>query len=106
MAHYHISHFYFRHSAQLRHGQWPRQLQCVRQCCYNVAHWNLPERRVRIDGDAILVDDDVPCRFIHFSGFDPKRPAVVSRYSKARASGDARTVFERYASMLNAAGRR
>lgn len=41
----------------------------VRDAACNVAYWNLPERGLR------------PWRFFHFSGFEPERPGMVTRYS-------------------------
>jgi hypothetical protein len=78
----------------------------VRESTYNIAHWNLPERHVETDGEALSVDGR-PCRFFHFSGFDPDRPEAVTRYS-ARLTlndiGPAAALFRRYAVMLDAAG--
>jgi len=73
---------------------------------YNVAHWNLPERDVQLDGDDVRVDGR-PCRFVHFSGFDPDEPTVVTRHSSRlnmSSLGPVRTLFNRYAALLRAAG--
>lgn len=67
----------------------------VRDPCYNVAHWNLPERDVS------------NCRLMHFSGFDPDRPEVVTRHSsrlEMRSIGEAAPLFRRYAELLEGAG--
>jgi hypothetical protein len=72
-----------------------RELQIVRDLDYNVAYWNLHER------------DLVPCRFFHFSGFDPERPESPTRYyPHLRMSdvGSAARLFSRYAAMLRDAG--
>lgn len=72
----------------------------------NVAHWNLPERDVRIDQEAIQVDGR-PARFFHFSGFDPDRPHFVTRYSRRLDMtnvGAAAELFRRYAELLAQAG--
>jgi hypothetical protein len=45
----------------------------------NVAPWNLITRRVEETADGYLVDG-VPLRFFHFSGFDPERPYLLSKW--------------------------
>ncbi|MCM3879205.1 MAG: hypothetical protein ND807_03765 [Vicinamibacterales bacterium] len=78
----------------------------VRDPAYNVGHWNLPERRVVIRGEAVLVDDE-PCRVFRFSGYSPDEPAAVTRYSSRLTLenvGPAREVFERFRLELEAAG--
>jgi len=78
----------------------------VRDPGFNVAHWNLPDRTVRTDGDAITVDGR-PCRFVRFSGFDPRRPERPTRYFarlSMEALGDAAILFRRYNELLHAAG--
>jgi len=58
---------------------------------FNVGHWNLPERTV-----------SAATRFVRFSGFDPDRPDVVTRYTdRPRMTGG---LFHEYAAMLKAAG--
>jgi hypothetical protein len=72
----------------------------------NVAYWNLRERDVRLRGDEATVNGE-PVRFFHFSGFEPERPELVSRYSPALTTaslGDPAALFERYASLLDRAG--
>ena len=62
---------------------------------YNVAHWNLPERDVS------------NCRLMHFSGFDPDRPEVVTRHSsrlEMRSIGEAAALFRLYAKLLEGEG--
>jgi hypothetical protein len=63
----------------------------VRDPAYNVAYWNLPERSLET------------ARFVHFSGFDPKRPDVVSRYTNRLAASP---MFAEYAALLATAGER
>jgi hypothetical protein len=78
----------------------------VRDGGCNVAHWNLPER------DVTLMPSDTrathgPCRFFHFSGFEPERPGVVTRYSERLTMdriGPAAAVFRRYDDLLRAEG--
>ena len=41
---------------------------------FNVAHWNLHERRLKRSGDGYIVNDTLPMVFFHFSGFRPSAP--------------------------------
>jgi glycosyltransferase involved in cell wall biosynthesis len=50
-----------------------------RSPAYNVAYWNLDQRRLWFDGDIPMVDDE-PLRFFHFSGYSPKNPHWLSKY--------------------------
>jgi hypothetical protein len=73
---------------------------------FNVGHWNLPERAVRIKGDVCTVDG-VPCRFVRFSGFDPDQPNAVTRYSSRLNLdnvGSGAALFRHYLALLIAAG--
>jgi glycosyltransferase involved in cell wall biosynthesis len=54
-------------------------LAIVREPEYNLAYWNLHERRLEHDGARYLVDGR-PLSFFHFSGFDPEHPLVLSRH--------------------------
>lgn len=55
-------------------------LQIFRDSAYNVAYWNLPERELsRAENGSTLVDGR-PLRFFHYSGYDPKRPALLSKH--------------------------
>ena len=45
----------------------------------NVAYWNLPGRSLSRRGDQVLVDGE-PLVFFHFSGYDPRRPHVLSKH--------------------------
>lgn len=49
----------------------------------NVAYWNLHERPISRDGHQLLAGGD-PVRFIHFSGFDPRRPWILSKHQGDR----------------------
>jgi hypothetical protein len=72
----------------------------------NVAHWNLPERDVRVDGETVLVDGCL-CRLFRFSGFDPEQPDAVTRYSPRLTmtnAGPAAEVYQRYLRLLEQAG--
>ncbi len=75
----------------------------------NVAWWNLATRRVTASGDDYLVDD-VPLRFFHFSGYDPRMPWLISRHQgplpRALMAGQPalRRITGEYAQDLDAAG--
>lgn len=47
---------------------------------YNVAYWNLPQRRVRLRDGRWLVNDQ-PLRFVHFSGHNLDDRRIFSRHS-------------------------
>lgn len=46
---------------------------------YNVAYWNLAERDLRHTDEGYTANGR-PLRFFHFSGFDPRRPHILSRF--------------------------
>ncbi len=46
---------------------------------YNVAYWNLDNRRLVAQGDKYLVNGE-PLYFFHYSGYDPETPWVLSKY--------------------------
>ena len=74
---------------------------------YNVAYWNLRQRRVTRDGAGAFHVNGQPLRFMHFSGFNPLAPRFVSRHDpsqKVAASGDAAPLFDGYVAALRAAG--
>lgn len=52
----------------------------MRDAGMNVAYWNLHERTVRRDLDGGWLVNEEPLRFYHFSGFDPKRPHLLSKH--------------------------
>src|SRR5439155_16667516 len=83
----------------------------LRDPACDVAYWNLHERTVRWTGSGYVVNG-TPLRFFHFSGFDPRRPEVLSKHQGdrpridlARAPALARRCRE-YAAKLSAAGYR
>ncbi len=59
-------------------GLWPG-IDVLRDPGFNIAYWNLPTRKLEIDGDGYRVDGR-PLRFFHFSGFDPLRPGELSKH--------------------------
>jgi glycosyltransferase involved in cell wall biosynthesis len=54
-----------------------------RTTSYNVAYWNLDQRKLWKNVDTYMVDDDV-LRFFHFSGYDPLSPHWISKYQNGR----------------------
>lgn len=53
---------------------------CVlRNSNYNVAYWNLHERRLSKSGGNYFVDGE-KLKFFHFSGYRPERPWILSKY--------------------------
>jgi hypothetical protein len=78
----------------------------LRDPTYNVAYWGLPERNAQVP-ENLSPADIQPCRFFHFSGFDPEQPPAVTRYSPRLTMGNvgpAVFLFDHYAKLLNAAG--
>jgi len=73
---------------------------------YNIAYWNLRQRPITGHGAAATVNGQ-PLRFLHFSGFDPLDPDMVSRYDialKVADTGDADKLFNDYLAAIRAAG--
>jgi hypothetical protein len=50
---------------------------------YNVAYWNLHGREVLTNGERYLVNG-LPLRFFHFSGFDWRKPWLLSKHQGER----------------------
>jgi glycosyltransferase involved in cell wall biosynthesis len=59
-------------------GMWPG-ISVLRDPAYNIAYWNLPQRKLEIDDDGYRVDGE-SLRFFHFSGYDPRKPDQLSKY--------------------------
>jgi glycosyltransferase involved in cell wall biosynthesis len=49
---------------------------------YNVAYWNLHHRVLVRDGKRIVVNGR-PLRFLHYSGFSPRAPHLLSKHQQA-----------------------
>lgn len=78
------------------------EVTILRHPGYNVAYWNLHERRITIERDEVLANN-APCFFFHFSGFNPDKAAVVSKHQtrfKMRDLGAAQELFDRYRRLL------
>ncbi|HVU02426.1 MAG TPA: glycosyltransferase [Polyangiaceae bacterium] len=73
---------------------------------YNVAYWNLPERRLVHEGSRYLVQGDL-LRFFQFQGFDPDFPERLSPDDQRYAAGlppAVRRLATEYAAALRRAG--
>jgi len=73
----------------------------IRAPGYNVAYWNLHERKVSV-GETVTVNGQ-PLHFFHFSGFDATRPSIVSKHQdrfQMSDIGDTRKLYEKYRDLL------
>jgi len=72
----------------------------------NVGHWNLLERHIRVANNRVTALG-VPCRVFRFSGYQPERPEMVTKYNRhltVADTGEAAAVFARYHALLMSAG--
>jgi glycosyltransferase involved in cell wall biosynthesis len=75
----------------------------------NVAYWNLHERPISLR-DGTFFASNSPLRFFHFSGYDPRRPLILSRHLGDRPrvllseNPHLLALVDDYANELNAAG--
>jgi SAM-dependent methyltransferase len=77
----------------------------LHHCGYNVAYWNLSQRRVSRTGDGWTVNNQ-PLRFFHFSGNQIDDSMSFSRHSRdfRLPLGDAQLLFEEYANKVRSNG--
>lgn len=78
----------------------------VRDPGFNLGHWNLSEREVRITAGGLTAGGS-PLRFMRFSGFEPEQADAVTRYNERLNMGDigpGAELFRRYAMLLAEAG--
>ena len=76
-------------------------VRILRDPGYNVAYWNLHERSVSV-ADSISVNGK-PLYFFHFSGFDPDKPEIVSKFQdrfQMEDIGDTRKIYDKYRLLL------
>jgi hypothetical protein len=58
------------------------RVKVVRDPGYNVASWNLSQRKFSFDADGCLLVNGQPLRFFHFTKLGPIGDAMTSRYAK------------------------
>lgn len=59
-------------------GYW--DVHILRDEGYNVAYWNVDQRALTVDQGRILANGQ-PLVFYHFSGFDPRKPWLLSKHA-------------------------
>lgn len=73
----------------------------------NIAWWNIHERPLERLGDDVLVDGH-PVRFVHFSGYSPRTPEVLSKHHgptpRTPHTGVMRELADEYGRRLGASG--
>jgi hypothetical protein len=73
----------------------------VRDAGYGVGYWNLHERSISVAETTTV--NGVPLKCIHFAGFNPIRPDIISTYQnryQMRDIGDARFLYQKYREAL------
>lgn len=78
----------------------------VRDPIYNVAYWNLPQRRTAWDGKRLTADGR-PVGFFHFSGIDFDNLEPISKHQNRislSSRPELRPLFERYRQLVREAG--
>lgn len=54
--------------------------QIVKHPGANIGYWNIDERPLEYDSQGALTVKGFPVMFLHFSGWDPEHPEIMSRY--------------------------
>ncbi len=78
----------------------------LRDPSYDMAYWNLHERRLQLEGEGFRVNGR-PLAFYHFSGVDPLNPTPISKHQdrfSLDSRPDLRPLFEAYCDALRAEG--
>lgn len=81
-------------------------LHVLRHPGYNVAYWNLSQRKVCMENDQWLVNGK-PLRFVHFSGNKLDNPDIFSRHSSEITVGnigDLKILLEQYCQLVYSHG--
>lgn len=80
------------------------ELKILRGAGYNVAYWNLSNRKIGRSHDGSIVVNDDPLVFFHFSGINPRQLDVVSKHQNRfrwdELSDPCRKLFQAYADTL------
>lgn len=74
---------------------------------YNAAYWNLHERVFNFENGKYMVNADSPLIFFHYSGYDPEKPEILSKYQnrfELAARPDLTVLFKLYKDSLIAKG--
>jgi lipopolysaccharide biosynthesis glycosyltransferase len=70
---------------------------------YNMAYWNLHERSLKSGNDGLIVNNEFPLVFYHFSGFNPLVRETLSKYQNRFSLNEIpglRMIFMEYADKL------
>lgn len=70
---------------------------------YNMAYWNLHERRISATNNVLFKDEKYPLVFFHFSGYNPLQPDILSKYQDRFTFENRKDVvglFKEYAKLL------
>ena len=79
------------------------RLQVLRNPGYNVAYWNLAQRRINRNGENYRIGDEL-VRFVHFSGLEPRDPTSFSKHQNRftrRNVGALAELVDRYVAELD-----
>ncbi len=82
------------------------RVDILRDPGYNVAYWNLAHRTIEPRGEGWGVNG-VPLRFFHFSGYDFRRPELISKFQNRFTFADrpdVRPLFRLYGERIRAEG--
>lgn len=82
------------------------KVEILRDPGYNMAYWNLAHRSVTRNGEGWTVNG-VPLRFFHYSGYDFRRPELVSKFQNRftfKERPDVAPLFRLYAESIGREG--
>ncbi len=83
-----------------------KKVHILKDPTYNVAYWNIHERKLSFSGEKILINGKL-LRFFHFSGFDPNNVESISKYQtryKLTQFPKLRPLFKLYKRLLKENG--